>query len=156
MGESPTVNFTGGGDGARPLMVGDPNNVAGGRNVNTWFNAAAFAEPTPLGTGGLCPSTGCPPISIANIGDAPQYQFRGPGVNNFNTFLYKRFNIAREGRVMGTFRFEAYNTFNHTQFSTVDSTITYNSAGVNTRATTGNITAARDPRYLQVALRVTF
>jgi hypothetical protein len=156
MGESPSLNITGGGDGARPLMVGNPSNVPGGRNVNEWFNQNAYAEPTPLGTNGLCPAAGCPPITIANIGDAPANQFRGPGVNNWNTYLYKTFNIAKEGRVMGTFRFEAYNTFNHTQFSTVDTTITYNAAGVNTRATTGNVTAARDPRYLQMALRITF
>ena len=58
--------------------------------------------------------------------------------------------------MQGTFRAEAYNTFNHTQFSGVDTTITYNAAGVNTRASTGNLTSARDPRYMQLAFRLTF
>ena len=35
MGTSPSVNFTGGGDGARPLMVGNPNLVPGGQSFNT-------------------------------------------------------------------------------------------------------------------------
>lgn len=156
MGTSPSVNFTGGGDGARPLMVANPNDVPGGRSFYNWFNAAAYAEPVPIGTGGLCPVAGCPPITIANIGDMPATQFRGPGVNNWNTTLAKTFDLAKEGRVQGTFRAEAYNTFNHTQFSTVDTTITFNAAGVNSRASTGNLTAARDPRYMQVAFRLTF
>ena len=156
MGTSPSVNFTGGGDGARPLMVGDPNNVPGGRNFYNWFNAAAYAEPIPLAPSGVCPATGCPAISVANTGNAPSTQFRGPGVNNWNTTLSKSFGIAKDGRVQGTFRAEAYNTFNHTQFSGVDTTITYNAAGVNTRASTGNITSARDPRYIQLAFRLTF
>jgi hypothetical protein len=156
MGTSPSVNFTGGGDGARPLMVGDPNNVPGGRNFYSWFNAAAYAEPIPLAPSGVCPATGCPAIGVANTGNAPPTQFRGPGVNNWNTTLSKSFGIAREGRVQGTFRAEAYNTFNHTQFSGVDTTITYNAAGVNTRSSTGNITSARDPRYVQLAFRLTF
>ncbi len=156
MGESPSVNFTGGGDGARPLMVGNPMLSGSKRTFTTWFNAAAYAEPTPMGSGGLCPATGCPAYTIANIGDMPATQFRGPGVNNWNTSVYKNFSLFRDGRVMGQFRGEAYNAFNHSQWSGVDSTITFNASGVNSRATTGNITSARDPRYMQLAFKILF
>ena len=45
MSESPTINFTGGGDGSRPLMVANPNLPSGQRSVSQWYNVAAFAEP---------------------------------------------------------------------------------------------------------------
>jgi hypothetical protein len=54
------------------------------------------------------------------------------------------------------FRAEAYNTFNHTQFDSLDTTITFNAAGVNTRSSSGRITGSREPRILQFALRLAF
>ena len=154
MGTSPSVNFTGGGDGARPLMVGNPVLSGSKQTFYSWFNQAAYAEPTPLGP--LCPATGCAPVSILNIGDAATTQFRGPGVNNWNTAVYKDFSVGREGRFHFQLRGEAYNTFNHTQFDGVDTTITYNGSGVNTRPSTANINSSRNPRYLQLALKLRF
>ncbi|HLH18785.1 MAG TPA: carboxypeptidase regulatory-like domain-containing protein [Bryobacteraceae bacterium] len=150
MGESPSINLTGGGDGARPLMVGNPN---GPHTFYNWFNAAAFAEPVQY-AGGACPASGCPPLSILNIGDMPTFPIRGPRMNNFSTALFKEFHIRE--RLAMLFRAEAYNAFNHTQFSGVDTTITYNASGVNTRSSTGNLTSARDPRVMQFALRLQF
>ena len=49
-------------------------------------------------------------------------------------------------------RWEAYNTFNDTQFSGVGTSIQYNAAGQNTTAAAGTITSARDP----LALRLLF
>ena len=135
-------------------MIGNPVLSGSKRTIDTWFNAAAYAEPVPLGTGGLCPATGCPALTILNIGDAANTQFRGPGVNNWQTSLFKNFTVKEHYRCQ--FRFEAYNTFNHTQFSGVDTGIQFNAAGVNTSASTGNISSARDPRYLQLALRLMF
>jgi outer membrane receptor protein involved in Fe transport len=153
MDTSPSVNFTGGGDGARPLMVGNPNLPAGQRSFNQWFNVGAFAEPTPMNPA-ACTSAGCPPITIANIGDMPEKPIRGPGVNNWNASLFKNFIIKERFRFQ--FRAEAYNTFNHTQFSGVDTTIQYNAAGQNIRSSSGQITSARDPRIMQFAMRVIF
>jgi hypothetical protein len=150
MGTSPSVNFLGGGDAARPLMVGDPN---GPHTFLQWFNPAAFAEPIPISPSS-CTVNGCPAPTLANLGDMPTSPIRGPGRNNWNTSIFKNFRIRE--KITAQFRAEAYNTFNHTQFSGVDNTITYNAAGVNTRASTGNITSARDPRYMQFALRLTF
>jgi len=75
-------------------------------------------------------------------------------MNNFSTALFKEFHIRE--RLAMLFRAEAYNAFNHTQFSGVDTTITYNASGVNTRSSTGNLTSARDPRVMQFALRLQF
>ena len=153
MNESPTVNFLGGGDAVRPLMVGNPNLPKSQQNFYQWFNVAAFAEPVAISPSS-CTASGCPAITPLNTGNMPESPIRGPGVNNWNTSVFKNFTIKERFRFQ--FRAEAYNTFNHTQFSGVDTTITYNAAGVNTRTSSGNITSARDPRYLQLALRVLF
>jgi hypothetical protein len=53
-------------------------------------------------------------------------------------------------------RVETYNTFNHTQFSSLDTTARFDAAGnqVNTRL--GEFIAARNPRQMQFALRFYF
>ena len=79
---------------------------------------------------------------------------RGPGVNNWNTSLFKNFDVKE--RLHFQFRAEAYNTFNHTQFSTVNTSLTFNASGVNTNAQTGQVTATRNPRVMQLALRLMF
>lgn len=153
MGTSPSVNFAGGGDGARPLMVGNPILPSGQRTVDHWFNVQAFGEPIPISPSS-CTASGCPPITWVNFGNMPQNPFRGPGVNNWNTSVFKNF-VLKE-RMNFQLRMEAYNTFNHTQFEKVNSSISFNAAGVNTTTAAGSISAARDPRYLQLALRITF
>jgi hypothetical protein len=150
---SPSVNFAGGGDGSRPLMVANPNLPSGQRNISHWYNVAAFAEPIAMSPS-ACNAAGCPPVTIANIGDMPAMPIRGPGVSNFNTSLFKNFRLQE--RFNFQLRMEAYNTFNHTQFSGVGTSIQYNAGGVNTTTAAGTITSARDPRYLQLAMRVTF
>jgi len=150
MTTSPSVNFTGGGDPTRALMIGNPK---GPQTFDEWFNIGAFAEPIAVNPKN-CTNSGCPPMTYLNFGDAPQMPIRLPGVNNWNTSLFKNFNIRE--RLHFQFRAEAYNTFNHTQFSGVNTTIQFNASGVNTNAAAGNVTGARDPRIMQLALRLMF
>lgn len=98
-------------------MVGNPNLPSGQRTFDQWFNPAAFAEPVQY-SHGVCPASGCPPLSIDNIGNMTQYPIRGPGRNNWNTAVFKHFRIME--RLNCQFRAEAYTTFNHTQYSGVD------------------------------------
>jgi len=114
MSTNPTVNFFSAGDGARPLLVGNPNPPSGQRSVNQWFNTAAFTEPIPI-TAAQCASGTCPAISWVNIGNTPSGVVRGPGRNNFNTAIFKYFRIRE--RFTAQFRAEAYNAFNHTQLT---------------------------------------
>jgi hypothetical protein len=153
MTTNPTVNFFAEGDGARPLLVGNPNLPNDQRSVTQWFNLAAFAEPVPI-TAAQCASGVCPAVTYGNVGNTPQNIIRGPGRNNWNTSIFKNFKLKE--RLSVQFRAEAYNTFNHTQFNAVDTTIQFNAAGVNTRASAGNITSARDPRVMQFAVRLFF
>jgi hypothetical protein len=153
MSESPTVNFAGGGDGSRPLMLASPTLPSGQRNVNSWYSVAAFGEPIAMSPSS-CTTAGCPPVTVANIGDMPYMAVRGPGVNNWNTSAFKNFTLKE--RYIFQLRAEAYNTFNHTQFSGVGQSIQFNASGVNTTAAAGTITSARDARFLQLALRLRF
>jgi hypothetical protein len=153
MGTSPSVNFTGGGETTRPLMVGNPILPKDQRTFNQYFNTSAFAEPIAVSPS-ACASGTCPQFTWVNFGDMPSNVIRGPGRNNWNTSLIKNFRYKE--RVQLQLRGEAYNTFNHTQYSGVDTTITYNAQGVNTRASSGSLTSARDPRIMQVAVRLTF
>jgi hypothetical protein len=58
--------------------------------------------------------------------NAPKNIFRGPGINNFDISLFKNFHLAESLR--GQFRLEAYNAFNHTQFSSVNTNAQFDPA----------------------------
>jgi hypothetical protein len=146
MGTNPTVNFTGGGDGARPIVAANPNLPRDQRTFDQYFNTAAFFEPIPALPGQV--------QTVQNFGDMPRLAVRGPGVGNWNTSLRKILTVKE--RLMFELRAEAYNTFNHTQYSSVTTGYTFNAARVNTNAATGQVSAARDPRIMQLALRITF
>ena len=91
------TDLTGGGDGQRVNIVGNPNSNSS--TFYSWFNPAAFAVP---GKG--------------DPGNAAKNSVRNPGVNNTDLALSKRFPLKNEKRFF-QFRWEAYNAFNHTQYS---------------------------------------
>ena len=73
------TDLTGGGDGQRVNIVGNPN--ANGSTFYAWFNPAAFAVP---GKG--------------DPGNAAKNSVRNPGVNNTDLALSKRFPVKSEKR----------------------------------------------------------
>jgi len=75
-----------------------------------------------------------------------------PGVNNWDRLLYRRVTLAE--RISGQLRFETYNTFNHTQFSSVSTNATFNLAGQQIDPLFLTPTAARAARRVQLSLRV--
>lgn len=92
---------------------------------------------------------------VGTVGNAAKNLFRGPGMNNWDIALFR--DIAIYERMKLQFRWETYNTFNHTQFSNLDTAARFDPATgeqVNTRF--GQFTGARDPRQMQMALRLTF
>jgi hypothetical protein len=90
-----------------------PNKVAAvsyPKTVSQWFNPAAFADPIAPWNGG--PNQG--------FGNAGKDSVVGPGLFNWNLSLFKSIPLtSREGPHI-ELRFESFNTFNHTQFSGVD------------------------------------
>jgi hypothetical protein len=78
---------------------------------------------------------------IGTTGNQAKTVFRGPGVNNFDISLLKTIPIYHRARV--EFRAEAYNAFNHTQYTTLDTTARFNPAnGAQTNDMFGQVTAA--------------
>ena len=70
--------------------------------------------------------------------------------------IFKNFPILKE-RARFQLRFETYNTFNHTQFSGVNTTFQYNpTTGQQANAAFGTITSARGARVGQGSLRFIF
>ena len=87
-------------------------------------------------------------------GNAARFILRGPGVNNFDLSLLKEFPIQEQMRFQ--FRAEAYNAFNHAQFSAMDTSARFDANGKQTNAGLSSFTAARAPRIMQFALRFYF
>jgi hypothetical protein len=97
---------------------------------------------------------------IGTLGNASRNYMRGPGVENWDLSLIKNFPIREPARLQ--FRAEAYNAFNHTQFSGVDTTARFDSnPGSPTyrqqvNAAFGRYTSSRTPRIMQFSLRLQF
>jgi hypothetical protein len=125
-----SVDYTGSSEGARLDVVGDPYLDPSERNFNRNFRTEAFARPVK-----------------GSFGNAGMGILRQPGTNNWDVSITKRFPLGAEQRYL-QFRGEMFNVWNHTQFSAIDGTLT--------NATFGAFTAARDPRMIQLSLRLSF
>jgi hypothetical protein len=89
------------------------------------------------------------PNALGTPGNASRRSFYGPGMFNFDLALLKTFRISDSKAAQ--FRFETFNTFNHTQF--------FGPAAVNGDVDSdlfGQVTKAASPRLMQVALKFTF
>ena len=96
-----------------------------------WFNTAAFAQP--------------PPFTFGNVGRTLSTT-RGPGLNNWDIGIHKYFQLKEQFRLQ--FRAEFFNGLNHTLLNNPNTTVTSSNFG--------RITSARDPRILQMALKLIF
>ena len=92
----------------RPNRV---SSVSYPKTVGQWFNPAAFADPIAPWAGG----------ANNGFGNAAKDSVVGPGLFNWNLSLFKAIPLGpREAGPRIELRFESFNTFNHTQFSGVD------------------------------------
>jgi hypothetical protein len=116
----------------RPNVTGS---ISYPHKVGEWFDPSVFSAPAP-GTWG-------------NLGhDA----LRGPGRDNWNMSLFKNFAFTERARL--EFRVDAFNIWNHTQFIG-----NVNQGGIDTNlgdSNFGAVTAAYDPRILQLGLKMVF
>jgi hypothetical protein len=97
--------------------------------VNEWFNTAAFAAP-----------------AYGYFGSAGTGTLRGPGLINFDMGLYKDFRFTEKRKLQ--FRSEFFNIFNHTNFSSVSTTLG--------NGNFGQVTSALDPRIIEFSLRLQY
>ncbi|HSU30016.1 MAG TPA: hypothetical protein VLJ11_02175 [Bryobacteraceae bacterium] len=124
-----------------PNLVGDPH--LENPSVGQWFNPAAFAIPTP-----------------GTFGNSGHNILRGPGIEDIDFSLGKKFAIPLFGRESGNLqlRFDALNVINHANFDIPNANIGTANAGRIT-ATTGNYNSTNNafgPRRLQLGARFSF
>ena len=116
------------------------SNPASSCKTHYYFNPQSFAL-EPIGT----------------VGDVGRNPFHGPGINNFDWALYKNVKLVGESKFI-QLRFEFYNIWNHTQFSSVAilssaSNVTNGNAA---SSNFGRVTQAFNPRLIQLAAKIYF
>ena len=118
-------------EGWRPAIVAGCNPYTGSGNWNNYLNPACFV-PAQVGSMGL---------------ESGINYLRAPGGLNFDMALEKEFAVIKDGKVRFQFRADAFNVFNHTIFTGVNSTLAFtafpaNSSGVITGPPAGYTSTA--------------
>ena len=111
----------------RADLAGDPNPSGFEPTIAKWFNTEAFKQP-----------------AAGFLGTSGRSILRAPGINNWDTGVFKNFRISEQASFQ--FRFESFNAWNHTQW------------GVPVRNVAnpqyGQLTGARSARINQFGLKV--
>jgi len=133
-----------------PFSVGTAGDVArvgsGTQRPNATGVPAAKLNPRTNGLIGLDRAAYTTP-AVGTFGNVARNTQPGYGVNQWDVSLAKNFEVpplGEAGRLQ--LRFEFFNFFNHTQF--------FNPIGTQNAATFGRVTAAADPRIMQIAGRL--
>jgi hypothetical protein len=106
-------------EGSRPVRVAGCNPYTGSGNWNTYLNPSCFLPP-----------------SVGSIGTESGINYlNAPTGVNFDMALEKEFAVIKDGKVHFQFRADAFNVFNHTIFTGVNSSLAFtaypaNSSGV--------------------------
>jgi Carboxypeptidase regulatory-like domain len=132
----PDVLGLGGNAVSRPNLV---NPVSFPKKQTQWFTTSSFSNPIAPWNGG----------ANNGFGDAGKDTIVQPGLFNWNLSLYKDFPFT--SRAEGPrleFRVESFNTFNHTEFNSIDTGTT--------DSTYGQVTSTYDPRELQFGGKLLF
>ena len=112
----------------RPDLVGS---VSYPHTVAQWFSPSAFAAP-----------------AIGAWGTLGHNALRGPGRDNWNLSLFKEFTLSESRGSRLELRLETFNTWNHTQYNGVSTSLTSSDFG--------RVTSAFDPRILQLGGKIYF
>lgn len=159
---NPVPNFTGSAEGVRSVIVGDPNagyldnagNSSSSVDFTHTFNWKAFAIPQP------CSLTKQDLSCFGNAGGGSVFNVP-TWVNNWDMSLMKSIPLKGEGRFV-TVRADVFNAPNHTQFSGINNTITYDYNQwlqgnlVQTNNNLGRYTSARTPRQMMLSVHLVF
>ena len=144
--------------GGTPLTVtsnGNPGTLGGGVRADylsgnvlpdtksevEYFNVFAFGRPVE-----------------GSLGNTGKGILRGPGINQWDISVFKNTRITE--RVNVQLRIESFNTLNHTQWAGVNTGLSLpnpnSTVTAATRGTLGQVNSTRDPRSLQLALKLLF
>jgi hypothetical protein len=143
---SPTVDITGSstgsaGDSARLNLICNP--ASGSKTGSSQiFNPACFQMP-----------------AVGSFGNAGLGYLTGPGYMNWDMAVAKRIPIGLGEKRQLQLRGEAFNTFNHTEYNALNSSIRFNSktgAITNIGSGLGDYTGTRPARIMALSLRLQF
>jgi hypothetical protein len=152
---NPAPDMTGSAEGARMLILGDPMKVSGERTVFSAYNASVFIPPQPCNWNNR--NMGC----FGNAG-GNNYMYQPTSMNNWDITVAKFFPLKAERGRGFTFRAEMYNAPNHTQFSGINTSPTFDWPAfqqgriVQSNSQFGRWTSARNPRQMAMTLRFEF
>jgi hypothetical protein len=113
----------------RADLVGTPYPSNFQKGKEHWFNTAAFSQPAP-----------------GFLGNFGRNVIRAPGINNWDTGFFKNFTFTEWVRM--EFRFESFNTWNHTQWDVPVRSVA--------DPLFGQINSARPARINQLGLKILF
>lgn len=161
-----SVNITGGGDGARVVVTGDPNN--GPKKWGEYFDTSVVQRPSTsvysTSSDEVIPTTGYTSLEALQI--------YPPSHWDFQTALFKDIKIHEQLSLQ--LRLETYNTFNNPEFDSVDTAakfnpfsngdvvntlngpVTINGTAAQINGTFGQVNGTADPRIVQLAARIQF
>jgi Carboxypeptidase regulatory-like domain len=125
---------------SRVVMVGDP--MQHGPN-GQWVNPNSILAPLPG-------------VSVNGIGNASKAPIYGPGLNNFDISLFKNFRLGSNEARRLQFRLETYNTFNHTQYNSLDLGARFDASNRQTNPTFGQFNGAALARRVVLGLKLYF
>ena len=138
--------------GDPPDQIADPN-VGAPNTVSQWFNPAAFAYTGCTAANRKCSPTNTPGfVPPLRQGSARRGQIQGPGIFRWDSSIFKNFKISE--RVNTQFRAEFFNATNHTNLAQ-GAPVSGLSTSLNSSAY-DQILNARDPRNIQLAVKVNF
>jgi hypothetical protein len=130
----------------RPDLVGTPN-ASAPHTFSQWYNTSAYVC---YGTTAPCiPYTGQTSIGTSGPGTA-----RGPGFWRTDLGLFK--NIKFSERFTGQVRLETFNTFNHTNPLAPGACTTGCGSNSMTNSVYDKVQTARDPRLIQLGMKLNF
>jgi hypothetical protein len=123
----------GGGYTVRPNATGK---MTYPKKVGQWFDTTKLTAPIPFWLGG--PNQG--------FGNSGKDAIVGPGRVNFSTSLYKSFAFTERARF--ELRIESFNTFNHSEFNSINTSLKGGQYG--------QVTSTWDPRALELGGKFVF
>ncbi len=145
--------------GGTPLTVtsnGNPGTLGGGPRAN-YNGSGTVTNPTPSELDYFNVFAFSRPLE-GTLGNTGEAIFRGPGINQWDISMIKTTTFFE--RVKVQFRFETFNSFNHTQWAGVNTGLNVpnpNTAPTAaTRGTFGQVNSTRDPRTIQFGMKVLF
>lgn len=128
-----------GASSSRASVVGNPNLSSGSRTPAHWFNTSAFLPPAQMTPG--------------QFGNGGRNILRGPGFQNWDLTLMK--NFALRENINLQFRAEAFNIFNHPNFTSINTSVAFDSSG-NPTSGFGAVNGAGPGRTLEFGMKLRF